>query len=253
MDITVQADQAARSKAMLYHVSRNGQNYGPYTLEDLHRYVASGNVLPTDLAKSDDMPEWVPVSQILGIAAPPAVAISGGPSAYGSGVAFYPDPPNLHWALLLLFTLLTCGLFLFIYDFVQAIWVTRIVPGSRVVIYLIVMIVIWILMIGAFVSQFGVMFGGMKNFGNPAHIAGPYLTITLIVYLLMLVFYWVFIEYRFTMRDEIMAHFNQHGPEPIGLKIGAAWTFFFGGLCFQYHFNRINRLKRMTRLGGDRG
>ena len=26
---------------MLYHVSRNGQNYGPYTLEDLQRYVAS--------------------------------------------------------------------------------------------------------------------------------------------------------------------------------------------------------------------
>ena len=26
---------------MLYHVSRNGQNYGPYTLEDLQRYVAA--------------------------------------------------------------------------------------------------------------------------------------------------------------------------------------------------------------------
>ena len=31
---------------MQYHVSRNGQTYGPYTLEDLQRYVASGNVLP---------------------------------------------------------------------------------------------------------------------------------------------------------------------------------------------------------------
>ncbi len=51
---------------MPYHVSRNGQTYGPYTLEDLQRYVASGNILATDLAKSDEMPEWVPVSQILG-------------------------------------------------------------------------------------------------------------------------------------------------------------------------------------------
>ena len=27
---------------MPYQVSRNGQMYGPYTLEDLQRYVASG-------------------------------------------------------------------------------------------------------------------------------------------------------------------------------------------------------------------
>ena len=28
---------------MLYHVTRNGQNYGPYTIDELRRYVASGN------------------------------------------------------------------------------------------------------------------------------------------------------------------------------------------------------------------
>ena len=39
--------------------------YGPYTLEDLQRYLASGNVLPTDLAKSEEMSDWLPVSQIL--------------------------------------------------------------------------------------------------------------------------------------------------------------------------------------------
>ncbi len=71
---------------MLYHVTRNGQNYGPYTLEDLQRYVASGNVLPTDLAKSDEMAEWVPVSQVLGSSAlatnPPVVApYAGGENA----------------------------------------------------------------------------------------------------------------------------------------------------------------------------
>ena len=40
---------------MHYQITRNGQNYGPYTLEDLQRYLASGNVLPTDLCKSDEM------------------------------------------------------------------------------------------------------------------------------------------------------------------------------------------------------
>ena len=50
---------------MHYRISRNGQLYGPYTLEDLERYLASGNILPTDLAKSDEMGEWLPVAQIL--------------------------------------------------------------------------------------------------------------------------------------------------------------------------------------------
>ena len=53
---------------MTYQVSRNGQMYGPYTLEDLQRYVASGNILRTDMAKSEEMPDWLPVAQILGIA-----------------------------------------------------------------------------------------------------------------------------------------------------------------------------------------
>ena len=56
---------------MTYQVSRNGQMYGPYTLEDLQRYVASGNVLLTDMAKSEEMPDWLPVAQILGTAGVP--------------------------------------------------------------------------------------------------------------------------------------------------------------------------------------
>src|SRR5271155_2585903 len=95
---------------MLYHVTRNGQNYGPYTLEDLQRYVASGNVLPTDLAKSDEMAEWAPVAQVLGMATPsqnfaphPCAGGSAGgaPPAYPQGGMPFPDPPNLHWALVL--------------------------------------------------------------------------------------------------------------------------------------------------------
>ncbi len=40
---------------MHYQISRNGQMYGPYTLEDLQRYLASGNILPTDMAKTEAM------------------------------------------------------------------------------------------------------------------------------------------------------------------------------------------------------
>src|SRR6202011_1321458 len=63
---------------MTYQVSRNGQLYGPYSLEDLQRYVATGNVLLTDLAKSDDMPIWLPLSQ--------------GPAAPGTPIPAAPSP-----------------------------------------------------------------------------------------------------------------------------------------------------------------
>ena len=50
---------------------------------------------------------------------------------------------------------------------------------------------------------------------------------------------------RFVFRNELLRHFN--GPEPLGLRLNAFWTLLFGGLYFQFHFNRINEQKR--RLG----
>ena len=51
---------------MNYFISRNGQEFGPYTLGDLQRYVASGNILVSDLTRSEAMTDWVPVSQVIG-------------------------------------------------------------------------------------------------------------------------------------------------------------------------------------------
>jgi hypothetical protein len=51
---------------MNYFIRRGDQQYGPYTLGDLQRYVASGNILVTDLARSEGMADWVPVSQVIG-------------------------------------------------------------------------------------------------------------------------------------------------------------------------------------------
>ena len=33
---------------MQFRVSRNDQEYGPYTLEELQQYVSEGSILPTD-------------------------------------------------------------------------------------------------------------------------------------------------------------------------------------------------------------
>jgi hypothetical protein len=236
---------------MLYHVSRNGQNYGPYTLEDLQRYVASGNVLPTDLAKSDETHDWVPVSQIVGIvsgapaAQPQSVPMAPGYPAYApSSAAVYPDAPNLSWGLVLLFSLFTCGLFMLIWNLVVASWLKRVQPNSRAIFYYAAGAVLAFLQI-VFSMHAQVSIGqhqpGMSwMWWHYAHhpLTGLLGLATWIVRLIA----------RFTMRADLEQHFN--GPEPVGLSLSGVMTFFFGGLYFQYHLNRINEVKRMARYRG---
>ena len=73
---------------MHYQISRNGQEYGPYTLEDLQRYLTSGNVLPTDLAKGETMTEWVTVADLLAGRAAVASALPVSEPGAGSTAAY---------------------------------------------------------------------------------------------------------------------------------------------------------------------
>jgi GYF domain 2 len=226
---------------MLYHVTRNGQNYGPYTLEDLQRYVASGNVLPTDLAKSDEMAEWAPVAQVLGSSIVPAAPILAAPyggdgmQTYPPGVAAYPDPPNLHWALVLLIGVFTCGLFIVVWDFVEAAWMRKVNPRSNAIFLYTAGIILDVVLVG--IRLYLMVLSGMQQKYSALGAATFLIVFTLIVLA------------RFDMRRHLEEHFN--GPEPIGLSLSAVMTFFFGGLYFQYHFTRINELKRMARYRGS--
>jgi hypothetical protein len=225
---------------MPYHISREGQTYGPYTLEDIQRYVSSGNVLLTDLAKSDDSPDWVPVAQILnpaaGAAAPlppvytPPAAPYAQPGAYAASP--YPDAPNLHWALVLVIGICTCGIFFIIWDLVQLLWVRRVQPQTKAMPYFIGYVVCSFLNTGA---SFGSMQGGHPN-SSPLSVLFGLGALVLVIL------------YRFAMRTSLEQHFN--GPEPLGLRLGPIMTFFFGGLYFQYHFNRLNEMKRAMAYRG---
>ena len=223
---------------MLYHISRDGQNYGPYTLEDLQRYVASGNVLLTDMARTEDGTEWVPVAQILGTTGSPAVpAAVVVPPAYGApaaGAGIYPDPPNLHWALVLVIGIFTCGLFTIVWQFVQAVWMRRVNPRSNALFFYIAHAV---LSFGGSFMRIGLM--AASGFHNHYPVIGGAVTLISIV-VLELAF--------FDMRRSMEEHFN--GPEPIGLALSGVMTFFFGPLYFQYHMSRINEMKRMARYRG---
>ena len=84
---------------MNYFIKRDLTEFGPYTLAELQRYVASGNVLLTDSCRSDGMTDWMPVSQVIGTIPVPAAAQAPTAAAQAS---LYPPPPALHWGLVLL-------------------------------------------------------------------------------------------------------------------------------------------------------
>jgi hypothetical protein len=46
---------------MKYYIQRQLNEYGPYTLADLQRYVAQGSIQLADLTRSEGMTDWVPV------------------------------------------------------------------------------------------------------------------------------------------------------------------------------------------------
>jgi hypothetical protein len=204
-----------------YFVTREGQQYGPYTLSDLQRYVGTGEVLLTDLATSDALTEPVPVSQIVGNIAATPTSFS---SASASALAVYPDPPNLQWGLVLLFSVLSCGLFTMAWDLVQAAWMKRVEPTSKAIFYY-----------GAGAAAIFCIFG--VSFVTAFNHTGP----SPLVSLFQLASSVLFLVGRFSLKSSLEDHFN--GAEPIGLSLSGVMTFFFGGIYFQYHINDIVRRK----------
>lgn len=247
---------------MKYFIKRDLNEYGPYTLADLQRYVAQGNIVMTDLARSEGMTDWAPVSQILGsIAVPvpppatpgsagtvysgtPATAgtvYSGSPAAapaYGAVPAYGaapaaaagPVPTDLHWALVLLLGFITCGLFSYVWLFVEAAFVKKIVPQSKGLMMYIVAVG------GIFVLQFVNIGVSIANRGEP----NP--AVALLVAALILGCCVLLIVGNFTLRSDLEDYYNS--TENIGLQLSGVMTFFFSLYYFQHHFSRIAKWKK---------
>jgi hypothetical protein len=211
---------------MNYFIQRDEQKYGPYTLADLQRYAASGDVALSDLAISDASSVPVPVSQIIGtIAVPPVFVAATPPLAFADP---FPKPPNLHWTLVLLFVVLTCGFFLPIWEFVLAIWIKRAEPQSKSL-----YIYIGALIVGAIYVGSGLVNWAM---GTQSLVTG----VSELLYII------VALAARFTFSSEMEKHYNE--ADPMALELNNVMTFFFGGIYFQYHINDIYKRKQADRL-----
>ena len=239
---------------MKYFIQRELNEYGPYTLADLQRYVAQGSILLTDMTRSEGMTEWVPVSQVIGnIPAPAAIppvqpadmaAASGGGTVYGGTGTLYdgstsgfgmqaaaapmngPIPTDLHWALVLLICVFTCGLFSYAWMIVESVFAKKIKPESKGLLFVAIGIA------GFFVSTF------MRGVTNTLPHDGPNLFGPLI-YLASLVLYLVGI---FQIKSDLEDYYNT--TEPINLQLHGVMVFFFNVFYFQYHLSRIAKWKK---------
>lgn len=57
------------SASVSVYIQREGQQYGPYPQEDIQGHLASGTLLPADMAWQEGMADWVPLSKFPGIEA----------------------------------------------------------------------------------------------------------------------------------------------------------------------------------------
>ncbi len=68
---------------MQIHIHRDGQDFGPYTLDQVNQYLQEGTIVPTDMAWADGFPDWTPLPKVSGVVIPAGAVGAGGAAAGG--------------------------------------------------------------------------------------------------------------------------------------------------------------------------
>lgn len=262
---------------MKYYIKRDANEYGPYTLADIQRYVAQGNIVPTDLARGEGMTNWTPVSQILasaasapppaqppvpvagpGYSAPAAQPVAMQPSvaqpgamqpAYQQPAYQQPGAPYAAAAGQVVpgpmppdfhwALVLVISFFCSVFSTVWLFIEAGFVRKIRPQSGFLGMLIAGIVLLfgGGFVGYIGIIAVAASG-SNDSAIAIP-LLLGGISYLAGIVLYLVGV---FKMRDAIQEYYNT--VEPINLRLSGVMTFFFAVFYFQYHFTRIAQWKK---------
>jgi hypothetical protein len=204
---------------MEYFVKRGDQHFGPYNLSDLQKYVQSGNVAVEDLAQSEGMTEWLPVSQVLGNI--PAMVTGGGVAVFAeSEPQLVPLPPNLHWSIVLILGVLTRQLFNLIWALVQANWARKLSGDNKP------MVLVAMYPAGMIAGILTTALYRNAGLGALFIFAGA------IVYLFGV----------FSIKAAMEEYYNS--TEKVGLQLSGVMTFFFSTVYIQYHVNSLARWKK---------
>lgn len=208
---------------MEYIVSRGSQTFGPYNEAEVREYVSTGNIAPTDIVTGGNLEKPIPVRK--------ALTFWSRTHTLQTGLRTdLPSPPDLPWWLAAILDLATGLTFFVAWDIVEAFWLRRVRPQSHALWYYLVAGLLFAINAPALYGN--VLRGlGFTIHGDQTHEA-----------LLGVSAFVMRIVARFSMRRSLCEHYSQ--TEPIGLHLKWFWTLVFGGLYFQFHFNRINEAKR---------
>jgi hypothetical protein len=130
----------------------------------------------------------------------------------------YPQPPALHWGLVLLFHTITFGVFGFVWMFRQAAWIGHIDPRSNALFKLSIAFALWLLALALSLSA---MLSGdspeLSTLRGLANVAGYVASI------------WTYLSMRRVIEDRF------------GLSLNIVLAIVFNFLYVQYHLTRIAR------------
>lgn len=216
---------------MDYHIQRGDQKFGPYTLTELQEYFQSGRILAGDLAQSEGMTDWVPVSQILGNIPIPQV---GAPASAAPPPETVPLPPNLPWVVLLLIFIvgqfpvlsILLSLFIFAWSFVIANWARKLINNNRP------LVLVAMYPAGLIAGVLTMAFATASHNSGVMALGGIFILAGLLIYVYGI----------FKIRDAMEEYYNTR--ENIALTMSGVMTFFFSLIYIQYHINRIAKWKK---------
>jgi hypothetical protein len=216
---------------MEYRISRDGKTFGPYTEAELHAYFAAGNIVETDLVRSADTDKWATLKKHF---KEQEKQKKKAPLLLPGLRGDLPAPPDMPWWLAMILEVFTGFAFFIAWDIVEGFWLHRVMPRSRALWYFIAAALLFAVNAPAIYSTV------LHNVFNAPITASTNATwIGVASFALRIVA-------RFSMRSSLLQHFNE--TEPIGLKLSWWMTLLFGGLYFQYHFNRVNDGKRLLAI-----
>lgn len=216
---------------MKYFVKRGEETFGPYSLADIQQYVQSGNISSGDLAQSEGMNDWVPVSQVIGnIPIPVTTHGAAAAPAMEPAPDLVPLPPNLHWGVLLALEIVTRQLFNLIWVLVQANWARKLINNNKP------LVLVAMYPAGIIAGIAAEVVAGDSNSGALSVAAILCIFGGLIAYIIGI----------FSIRSAMEEYYNS--TENIGLSLSGVMTFFFSVVYLQYHINRIARWKKTGEL-----
>jgi hypothetical protein len=139
-------------------------------------------------------------------------------------------PPGLHWAILLVLTVITFGVFAWVWMFVEASYVRKIRPQSKALVCY--AIALAGLLIGSFIAGIlqGTLPDGSKILGGLSQLG-----------------FFVLLQVgHFSLKSSLEEYYTR--VENIHLNLSGGMTFFFNTVYFQYHLSQIRRWKLTAKL-----